>query len=102
MPDFTVSQLLHPKRFPGMSGMMAALVGHILGLKVTEPAIAELYVTSDSCVLARHEGDIGANDFIGSLADLERNWTGLLDAAGLTTMQRLEANAAFVLKTQRH
>jgi hypothetical protein len=44
-----------------------------------------LAITSDGCVLARHDGDIGYNDFIGARSDLERNWNRLLDVAGLTT-----------------
>ena len=81
-------QKLHPVRFPGMSAKMAAIVGCILDCQYTQPSIAELVITSDNCVLARHEGDIGCNDFIGARTDLERNWKRLLDVAGLTGDER--------------
>ena len=81
-------QKLHPVRFPGMSAKMAAIVGCILDRQLTQPGIAELVITSDGCVLARHDADIGYNDFIGSRSDLERNWKRLLDVAGLTNDER--------------
>ena len=84
----TLAQKLHPRRFPGMSSKMAAIVGCILDCQYTQPSIAELVITSDNCVLARHEGDIGCNDFIGARTDLERNWKRLLDVAGLTGDER--------------
>ena len=84
----TLAQKLHPGRFPGMSPKMAAIVGCILGRPFTQPSISELVITSDGCVLARHKGDIGYNDFIGARSDLERNWNRLLDVAGLTNGER--------------
>ena len=81
----TLTEKLHPARFTGMSGKMAAIVGCILGQAWTSPAIAELTITSDGHVLARHEGDCGHNDYIGTVADLQKNWRRLLDAAGLTS-----------------
>ncbi len=87
----TLSDKLHHRRFPGMSGRMAAIVGYLLGTKWTEPGIAELVVTSDGHVLARHDGDCGCNHYVGTAADLERNWLDLLDAAGLTDEERAEA-----------
>ena len=49
---------LNPHRFPNMSGVMKAIVCHVLALDPqTEPAIAELIVTSDEMLLARNEGD---------------------------------------------
>ena len=74
---------LHPSRFPNMSGKMAAIVGHVLGEQWTDPEIAELHITSDGAVLARHDGDCGCNDFIGDVADLECNIHNLLAVAGL-------------------
>ena len=82
---------LFPRRFPSMSGQMAAIVGFVLGEQYTDPEIAELQVTSDGGVLARHRGDFGCNDFIGAEVDLQNNWIRLLDAAGLTTEERNEA-----------
>jgi hypothetical protein len=84
----TLARKLHPGRFPGMSSRMAAIVGCILDRQYTQPSIAQLVITSDNCVLARHDDDIGYNDFIGARSDLERNWKRLLDVAGLTNDER--------------
>ncbi len=91
----TLIQKLHPTRFIGMSGKMAAIVGRILGQHWTSPAIAELVVTSDGHLLARNEGDCGFNNYIGIATDLEANWKRLLVAAGLTDAERQEAEAAY-------
>lgn len=58
---------------------MAAIVGYILDEPFTEPAISELVVTSDG-VLAEIEGEVGANEIIGSEADLNRNLLDLIEA----------------------
>ena len=86
---------LHPRRFPGMSGRMAAVVGYILGRRWSTPRIAELVVTSDGWVLARNAGHVGFNTIIGTAADLERNWNNLLRAAGLTGEERQEADERY-------
>jgi len=44
----------------------------------------ELVVTSDGFVLAEREGEVGANEMIGTEADLNRNLLDLITAAGLT------------------
>jgi hypothetical protein len=94
-PEHTIVQLLHPKRFPGMSGRMAAIVGYVLGQKWSSPAIAEMTVTTDGGVLARHEGDIGFNAFLGDQRDLIENWRRLLHVAGLSEAQRKQAQSLF-------
>ena len=93
---------LHPRRFPGMSGRMAAIVGYLLGTKLTEPTIAELVVTSDGHVLARHDGDCGCNHYVGTAADLERNWLALLDAAGLADDEQAEADRLYRQAVANH
>jgi hypothetical protein len=45
---------------------MAAIVGYILDERFSEPAISELVVTSDGFVLAQTEGEVGANEMLGS------------------------------------
>jgi len=75
---------LRPDRFTAMTGKMAAIVGYILDERFTDPAIIELVVTSDGFVLAQSEGEVGANDLIGSEADLNRNLLELIAAAGLS------------------
>jgi hypothetical protein len=89
---------LNPSRFPHMTPLMAAIVGHLLDLRVGNPSIVEIVVTSDGFVLARVEGEVGANHFIGNYGDLLRNWFTLLDFAGLTPMEQLEAEALFAAK----
>jgi hypothetical protein len=86
---------LHPRRYPGMSGKMAAIVGAITGERYTEPALAELTITSDGVALARAEDDCGCNEWIGSAADLERNWQNLLSAAGLSESESRQAESAY-------
>lgn len=75
---------LHPERFTAMSGKMAAIVAYVLGERWTDRVINEIVVTSDGWVLAEQEGDVGANDMLGSEADLNRNLLTLIQAAGLT------------------
>jgi hypothetical protein len=90
-----IGDKLHPKRFPGMSGRMAAVVGYILGRRWTRPRIAELVITSDGWVLARNAGRVGFDTMVGTAADLERNWGNLLSAAGLTGEERREAGELY-------
>ena len=75
---------LRPDRFTAMSGKMAAIVGYILDERFSDPAISELVVTSDGFVLAQTEGEVGANDMLGTEVDLNRNLLDLIEAAGLT------------------
>ena len=90
-----LAKKLHPTRFSAMSGKMIALVAHIIGETWTDPAIAELVETSDGFVLARHEGDCGCDDFIGSISELQSNWERLLDVAKLTATERKTADQLF-------
>lgn len=75
---------LRPDGFTAMSGKMAAIVGYILDEPFSDPAISEIVVTSDGFVLAETEGDVGANEMLGSEGDLNRNLVALIEAAGLT------------------
>ena len=89
---------LRPSRFPGMSGKMAAVVGYVLGANFVDPAITDISVTSDGFVLARAQGDVGANRFIGNYADLLRNWLRLVGAAGLSKREFMEAQGLFAAR----
>jgi hypothetical protein len=91
----TLAQKLHHTRFTAMSGKMAAIVACILDQKWTSPSIAELTVTCDGHLLARNLWDCGFNNYLGRLADLEANWERLLDAAGLTPVERKAAEVAY-------
>jgi hypothetical protein len=91
----TLAEKLHPKRYPGMSGRMAAIVGYILGEEWSNPLIAELVITSDAWLLARDEGQVTFDTIVGTAADLERNWLALLDVAGLTSEERAEVERLY-------
>jgi len=81
-----------------MTPIMGAIVAYLLEIPLSQPAIAEIVVTSDGFVLARAEGEAGANHFIGNYVDLIRNFYGLLAVAGLTTVERGEAECLFAAK----
>lgn len=83
----TLVEKLHPTHIH-TSGLMNAIIGCILGQVWTQPVIAELYITSDGMVLGRLEGDIGANETIGTADDFERNIEGFLKVAELTPEER--------------
>lgn len=86
---------LNPRRFPGMSPFMAAIVGFVLGESFTDPAIAEITVSeSENLVYIRKAGGVGF-DGIESLDDLRKNWNRLLDAAALTPEERQAAVRLF-------
>ena len=93
-----LARKLHPSWFPRMSSVMAAIVGFVIGARFTEPAIAEIVVTSDGFVLARADGEADAKHFIGSYSDLLRNWLGLIGVAGLNTYELMEAQTRFAAK----
>ena len=96
----TLKAKLMPTRFDGMSPLMAAIVGYVIGEAYTTPEIAEMTVgESDNLVYIRKAGAIG---FVGiqSLEDLRDNWNRLLDAAGLTPEERKEAVALFYSRVE--
>jgi hypothetical protein len=91
----TLLQKLHPQRFPRMSRLMAAILGFVLDAQFSRPPIAEIVVTSDGFVLVRTDEESSANHLIGTYAELARNWLNLMEAAGLTTRERMEAATRF-------
>jgi hypothetical protein len=91
-----LQQKLHPQRFPGMTPLMAALVGFILDVSFVSPNFAEVAVMSDGFVLASTQDTV--NIFIGTYQDLLRNWVALLAAARLTEAERQEADMLFAAK----
>lgn len=96
----TLIEKLHPKRFTEMSPRMAALVACVLDQDWVTPRLVRLYVTSDGFLLGRAEHDCAANCFIGTVADWDRNWEALLDAADLTDDERVVAEACRAAVTQ--
>ena len=89
----TLAQKLHPGRFPGMSGKMAAIVGYVLGEEWTEPTIPSLSITSDGFVVTM-------DDFIGEASDLDRNVGNLLGVAGLTDEEQAEWDRLYRMKVE--
>jgi hypothetical protein len=86
---------LNPSRFPGMSPMMAAIVGYVMGESFTNPEIAELTVSeTENIVYIRKAGAVGF-DGLQCLEDLRNNWNRLIDVAGLTPEERSEAVRLF-------
>jgi hypothetical protein len=84
----TLTTKLYPGRFPNMSPLMAAIVGHMVGERYTEPEIVEIYITSDGWAGVSHD-DL-TSDLIGDATSLERNLANLADAAGLDDNERAE------------
>jgi hypothetical protein len=82
-PLETLTEKLHPSRFPALSAKMGSIVAYILGQEWAKPQVNGLMVTSDGFVLAQVKGDLGYNHFIGAESDLKGNWKGLLCVAGL-------------------
>ena len=91
----TLKTKLNPTRFPGMSPMMAAIIGYVLSESFTDPAIAEITVSeAENLVYFRKAGAVGF-DGLQSLEDLRNNWNRLLDVAGLTADERKYAVELF-------
>lgn len=85
---------LQPSRFP-ISPKTAAIVGYILGEHLVDPPIIELIITSDGYALARVEEQVGCDTFIGTYADVYRNWMRVLQVADLTPDEYMGALACF-------
>jgi hypothetical protein len=97
----SLTEKLNPSRFPGMSPMMAAIVGYVLGESFTNPEIAELTVSeNENLVYIRKAGAVGF-DGLQSLEDLRNNWNRLIDVAGLTPEERSEAVRLFNSKVEK-
>jgi hypothetical protein len=56
-----------------ISGILAALLGCLLGEDWTVPSIAELRITSDRDLMARFEGPIDDEHFLGTERELIHN-----------------------------
>ena len=98
----SLAKKLHPSCFTAMSGKMAAIVAHIISQHWTDPAIAEICITSDGFVLGRHSDDCGMNEMLGKRSVFEDNWGRLLDAAKLSRKERQQAQALYKLKIKQH
>lgn len=86
----SLTDKLNPNKFTAMSGKMAAILGYVLGESWTEPEIRELHVTVDGFLLARRNGDVGCNDFIGAMSDFTQNVNCLFEVAELALFEVLD------------
>jgi hypothetical protein len=59
-------------------------------------------ITSDGFVMARQQGDVGLNVFVGGAADLEKNWLNLTEVAGLLPDERAEIQRLFRSRIRDH
>src|SRR3954453_15969261 len=92
---------LNPSRFPGMSPLMAAVVGYVLGESYTDPEIAEITVSeAENLAYFRKARAVGF-DGLQSLVDLPENWNRLMDAAGLAPDERKQAVELFRARVER-
>src|SRR5438270_7868023 len=94
----SLHEKLNPSRFPNMTRLMAAIVGHVIDAQFVSPSITEIVVTSDGFVLIEAEGQVGANQLIGTYCMLFRNWINLLAVVGLTLQERAVVECAFAGK----
>ena len=81
-----VARKLSPDRVL-VSGKFTALLGFLLDEQWTDPQITALTITSEGGMLDTSSGF--ANEFIGSVDDLDRNIDGVAKVAGLTESQTL-------------
>lgn len=70
-----------------VSPKFAAILACMVGESWTTPSLSSLTSTSDGFLLGARAGDIGYNDFLGTVDDLERNVRGVAEVAGLTSRQ---------------
>ena len=78
----SIADKLKPARFPNVSGKMMACLGALLNQKWTNPRMSSIIASVDGFLMARPDGSIGFDDFIGEFADFERNVWGMVDSAG--------------------
>jgi hypothetical protein len=72
------------------------MVCYILGqTDWVKPGFSALAITSDGFLLGEQTGDCGFNDFIGYADDLEKNWDGFMQAAGVTAEERALADQMY-------
>ena len=85
---------LNPRRFPGMSPILSALIGFVLGADFFGPNIAAVTVTQSGTVVARINGDTSTR-VLGNYPDLLRSWMRLISRVGLSQREFLEVQYLF-------
>lgn len=83
---------MHPSKLR-VSPKFHAILACMLGQKWTTPWYTSLCITSDGCLLGERAGDVGFNDFIGDVADLEANLRGVCQA-----IRASETETGYLLK----
>ena len=66
-----------------VSGQFTAILACLLDEDWTEPRIEELFLSPDHCLLARLEGQVTHQQFLGAEEDLLRNVRGIAEVAEL-------------------
>lgn len=69
-----------------VSPKFMAILDCMLGIEPrrTNPELVRLTAEASGGFLGQREGDVGLNDFLGSLSDLTHNLVGLAEVADLT------------------
>ena len=89
---------LHPHRHPLMSMKMVALIGYILDVRLTKPAVIEMKIDWESMsVFALYEGETEF-EYFESIFNIDRNWYALLDYAKLTEVEAVVARSMYETK----
>lgn len=112
MPDFNIvsqpvchryghhqlANKLDPMFFPEMTPEFAAIVGFVVNAGYTRPILCEVSLDA-GFVVAAFSGTERCALFTYEF--LRRNWLGLLDAAGLTPDEHMEAECIFASRIGR-
>src|SRR5262249_32263390 len=88
---------LDPRKFYWITPTMSGIVGYVLGVPFGIPVIEELVVVYDGRVVVRPKGS-AKTTMLGRYDDLVREWKHLLANAGLTPLERMEADCLFARK----
>jgi len=75
-----------------MSDKMTAFLSFLLQEDWTKPRILDMNITSDGFVMAFTDQE---DSLFSSASDLERNWSDLLEIAGLTDEEMAEAKQLY-------
>lgn len=89
---------LNPSRFPGLSPLLAALIGFVLGAEFLPPRIVAVEITASGTVLAQVDGDAVERHVLGRYSDVLRSWLRLISRAGLTPREFVEVHYLFAEK----
>src|SRR5437667_6808057 len=93
-----LAEKLHPSHFPRMSRVMAGIVGFIVEADFTEPAIADIIVSSTGVVMVGMDGEFTSNTIIVAYEDFLRNGWGFFTVGGFIRTGGIEPQGRFSAK----